>query len=302
MPVHLLRRCGCWFSLILLLAACAPSQRAIPTVFVLPSPTHTPVPTVVAPTITPLVITPPPVLPTATRITATPTLTFTPTPRLIAVDGLDSSVHTVLLPRHENCLPQTAIARAVVRSVAPLEGVWLNWAYVGRLSSRPGTAMEQAADGTWTAELGPFEREGTVSYWVVAQDTNGAEAISDTATLTVVECTVDTPTPLPTVGPIPTATPEYGEALSVHALDQLIYVEHNTPTTVDLAWEGGVGPYTIDRITRPAHGTLSGVGPTRVYMPDSGYIGPDSFTFRVLDGNGQAATGTITLQVLPPGT
>jgi Bacterial Ig domain/RTX calcium-binding nonapeptide repeat (4 copies)/Cadherin domain len=65
-------------------------------------------------------------------------------------------------------------------------------------------------------------------------------------------------------------------------------------------------------VTQPAHGSLSGSGPTRVYTPDADYHGPDSFTYTVTDrGDPDACTGapcappestgptTVTLSVEP---
>ncbi len=49
----------------------------------------------------------------------------------------------------------------------------------------------------------------------------------------------------------------------------------------------------------PAHGTLSGYAPDLIYTPDSNYNGPDSFTFKVLDGLLTSNTATVSITVNP---
>src|SRR5206468_2267382 len=48
----------------------------------------------------------------------------------------------------------------------------------------------------------------------------------------------------------------------------------------------------------PAHGTLSGVAPNLVYTPAAGYLGADSFTFKVSDGQVDSAPATVSIDVL----
>ena len=62
--------------------------------------------------------------------------------------------------------------------------------------------------------------------------------------------------------------------------------------------EGSPLTYTI--VTPPAHGVLIGTAPNVTYDPDPNYNGPDSFTFRVNDGQADSAgVGTVTLTVTP---
>ncbi len=49
----------------------------------------------------------------------------------------------------------------------------------------------------------------------------------------------------------------------------------------------------------PAHGFLSGEWPNRVYHPEEGFSGTDSFVFEVSDGYGGTDTGTVTVNVTP---
>lgn len=51
-------------------------------------------------------------------------------------------------------------------------------------------------------------------------------------------------------------------------------------------------------VNAPAHGTLSGAGPNRVYTPAANYNGNDSFTFKVNDGAADSSsTATVTIAV-----
>lgn len=54
-------------------------------------------------------------------------------------------------------------------------------------------------------------------------------------------------------------------------------------------------------VSPPAHGTLSGIGPKFVFLPEAGYRGSDSFQFTVHDGGFESAQATVNLSILPVG-
>ncbi len=56
-------------------------------------------------------------------------------------------------------------------------------------------------------------------------------------------------------------------------------------------------PLTYSLVTNPGHGTLGGVPPNLTYTPAAGYSGPDSFTFKVNDGNLDSAPATISITI-----
>lgn len=54
---------------------------------------------------------------------------------------------------------------------------------------------------------------------------------------------------------------------------------------------------TRELVDPPAHGTLSGAGPTVTWTPEPGFAGTDTFTFRVNDGQADSPVVTVTLDV-----
>ena len=56
-------------------------------------------------------------------------------------------------------------------------------------------------------------------------------------------------------------------------------------------------PLTYTLLTNPKHGTLTGTPPNLTYL-STGYVGLDSFTFKVNDGELDSPTATITLNVI----
>ncbi|QSQ24342.1 cadherin-like domain-containing protein [Pyxidicoccus parkwayensis] len=74
----------------------------------------------------------------------------------------------------------------------------------------------------------------------------------------------------------------------------------DTPLTLVLQGSDPEGQsLTYELVSSPAHGTLSGTGASRTYTPADDYSGPDSFSFRVSDGELFSASATVTLTVTP---
>lgn len=74
------------------------------------------------------------------------------------------------------------------------------------------------------------------------------------------------------------------------AIPQSIVVWRDTPQAIQLAGDDGdpevVQTLVFEILTQPSHGTLGGFDPATgsvTYTPAPGYLGPDSFTFRVID-------------------
>ncbi len=59
---------------------------------------------------------------------------------------------------------------------------------------------------------------------------------------------------------------------------------------------------TYTNVTIPAHGTLTGTAPNLIYTPNSGYTGPDFFTFQTVDDLTTSEPGTVSIIVGTAGT
>jgi hypothetical protein len=59
-------------------------------------------------------------------------------------------------------------------------------------------------------------------------------------------------------------------------------------------------PLTYSIVAQPLHGTVAPPGPgtaSRTYTPTSGYLGPDSFTFKANDGTVDSNIATVSITV-----
>jgi len=50
-------------------------------------------------------------------------------------------------------------------------------------------------------------------------------------------------------------------------------------------------------VTQPESGTLTGTAPALIYTPNPGFVGTDSFTYRVYDGTAYSAPATVQIIV-----
>ena len=86
------------------------------------------------------------------------------------------------------------------------------------------------------------------------------------------------------------------------AADDLANTNQDTPVAVSpLANDNDVDgdPLSIVSFTQAANGTITNSGGgTLLYTPNGGYIGSDSFSYTVSDGNGGTDTATVSLSVL----
>ena len=100
-------------------------------------------------------------------------------------------------------------------------------------------------------------------------------------------------------------------SITIHPLNdppsanpQSVSTVQNTPVAITLAGtdvDGDLLSYSV--VGQPASGTLSGTPPSVTYTPNTGYIGGDSFTFKVNDGtlDSNVATVSITVTAAPAG-
>ncbi len=105
--------------------------------------------------------------------------------------------------------------------------------------------------------------------------------------------------PSETVTAVFTVNPAAGNQAPV-ASGSVISTTVNTNADANLNYtdpDSGPGPYTITIVDAPDHGILIGTGSSRTYHPDSDYIGSDSFTWKVNDGEDDSNTATVTINV-----
>ncbi len=94
-----------------------------------------------------------------------------------------------------------------------------------------------------------------------------------------------------TVAPVNDAPVANGQAVATDE-DEAVGI---TLSGMDV--EGSALAFTI--LAGPSHGSLSGTAPDLVYTPETNYGGPDSFTFKVNDGQLDSAPASVTITVAP---
>jgi endonuclease G len=81
---------------------------------------------------------------------------------------------------------------------------------------------------------------------------------------------------------------------------QTVDTDEDTPVSITLdAASPNNNPLTYTIVNGPTHGTLSGTDANRIYTPAANYNGPDSFTFKVNDGQRDSNTSTVAINVRP---
>ncbi|MGH9281038.1 MAG: Ig-like domain-containing protein [Acidimicrobiales bacterium] len=84
------------------------------------------------------------------------------------------------------------------------------------------------------------------------------------------------------------------------ATGQAVTTPEDVPVNVTLAGadpDGDALTFTV--VTPPQNGSLTGIGPVLTYTPAADYNGPDSFTFKVNDGQTFSPAATVAITVTP---
>jgi len=83
---------------------------------------------------------------------------------------------------------------------------------------------------------------------------------------------------------------------------QIVTTSQDTRVDITLtAFHAEGKPLTFVLVAGPSHGLLAGSAPNLVYLPDSGYAGPDAFTFQAGDGVHDSEIAQVRLIVGLPG-
>ena len=136
-----------------------------------------------------------------------------------------------------------------------------------------GTA---AISGTMVVYTPTLDFSGEDSFTYTISDGNGE---SDTATVMVTVSDVN-------VDPV--------------ANDDTASTAEDTAVTIDVLAndsDADGDTLTVDSVTDSPNGTAVNNGTDVTYTPDIGFLGDDSFTYTVIDGNGGSATATVTVTV-----
>jgi hypothetical protein len=82
------------------------------------------------------------------------------------------------------------------------------------------------------------------------------------------------------------------------AADASTETPKDTPKEIALpATDDDGDTLTYEIVAEPTHGTVLVSGNLATYTPDAGYTGPDSFTFKALDGTGESNVATVSVTV-----
>ncbi|GAA0420587.1 hypothetical protein GCM10009133_31250 [Cocleimonas flava] len=82
------------------------------------------------------------------------------------------------------------------------------------------------------------------------------------------------------------------------AYTQSVSVNSNSTVNITLvASDPNDDNLTYSIVSNPSNGSLSGVAPNLTYVPNSNFIGQDSFTFNVNDGNAISSNATVSINV-----
>ena len=136
-----------------------------------------------------------------------------------------------------------------------------------------GTLSGTAPNLTYTPNAG---YQGTDSFTFTVKNTSGLTSATATVTLNVAPA-------------VPVAN------------GQTVNTPQNTAVGITLTGTDGDDnpalPLTYMVTANPAHGTLTGTAPNLTYTPNAGYIGSDSFQFKVNNGVFDSSAATVNINV-----
>lgn len=223
---------------------------------------------------------------------AAPTATMPPPPATATAEHTATAVNTI-------AATSTAIFRpSATQSATPTASATAS----ASPSPTPSRTASYTATMTPTATRSPtatVTRTPTATRTATATYT-ATQLPTSSATPTRTPTSTATRTSTPTSSPTSTTPQNPGTQVPV-VVSHTFYTSENAPKWLILPAASVDGsPLTYTVLTLPQHGTLSGTAPKLRYVPNSGFTGNDSFTFRASANGVNSAAATISLVVQAP--
>jgi hypothetical protein len=213
-------------------------------------------------------------------ITAVPNTNPGPATPLKNIQSTTADTTTLTLPAQSTVLRVNATDYARGPNVASIY-TWRKVHGAGSVTFTPNGTTGAAATTIQIQNL-----PGHYLFEVTMSDSRGLTQVAATVPVTLYN----------SGGTLPPNNPPTAAA-------QQVTVAKATPAPITLTGSDPEGYELVFLIThQPLHGRLSGSVPNLLYTPDSVFTGTDSFTFEVMDSEGQrtAATVGITVSDTPP--
>jgi hypothetical protein len=155
----------------------------------------------------------------------------------------------------------------------------------GSLLQSPGSFSSGPVAG------GPNSSSVVLGSWSGARTIRAGQGT--TVTASIGSSSTQTSAPATLTGFVAVAAP-------VVANPQHVTTREDAPVGIVLGGSSGDGsPLTFALVKGPAHGTLSGSGPSLAYTPEAHYAGEDGFTFNANNGLSASPPASVAITVVP---
>ncbi len=177
----------------------------------------------------------------------------------------------------------------------------LSFAGTQYVIAQPGVSYVAYASDLGNSELGLKSMSGGTYRLQWFDVVSGNTVIQDN--LNVVGGDVSWPTPNGIGNELAVyiqQTSSNGQNIVPTGQPQILTTPQDTDTNITLTHSDpdGPGAYTYTILTSPSNGALTGSGNTYSYSPAAGFIGNDSFTFKVNDGLDDSLSAIISINII----